>query len=368
MMRALVTTPFSVIETEYQKEWEIQVENYAVRNAEYLLMSKDEQKKQLAEFGIPTKPPSTPKILYATDLNTIAVAKQFRNHPEQGFMGSYDEARKLFDFRGGGRDNDESNLCSLYDGGGIKELRAGEDRASVSATNFGIYGAIQPRVLLDLMGEADDSQGKWARFLYTFQAKEAKVYKLRYSKLTDSFTSKLANFYREISKLPKRIYNLDESGQDALSAYLTNVTESERMTHSDSILETFLGKAGSRVAKLAINLHILQGGDNLKTSLIDAGTVYQAINLDDYYTRQIKVLYSKSRANKGELAPKLVEILRIAQSSSSTISARNVLQNSWIFKKDKEGSDQIRRYFQQLEDMGYGVCQGAGKNTVFKPN
>ena len=309
------------------------------------------------------------KILYATDLNTIAVARQFRNYPEQGFLGCYDEAKKLFDFKGGGRDNDRSDLCSLHDGGGIKELRAGEDRAIVPATNFGIYGAIQPRILLDLMGQADDSQGQWARFLYTFEAKQPKVYDLKYTENKRvGLPIKLAAWYERILLLPQRIYTITPEGQSSLSYYLTEYTEKNRMRHSDSVLETFAGKAGGRVAKLAINLHLLRNNENHKSTVIDHETVLYAIALDEYYTNQINILYSKSMAKSGELAPKLVEIIRLAQASTVPLTARNVHGNSWVFRKDKDSTDVIRNYFQQLETMGYGKCEGLGNKTTFTAN
>jgi Protein of unknown function (DUF3987) len=366
MMKALITEPFSKIEQEYQKVFEAAWTNYEQDSAEFSLMGKNEQRDTIKREGLPTRPPEAPRILFATDLNTIAVAKQFRHYPEQGFIGIYDEAKKLFNFKGGGRENDESNLLSLYDGSPIKELRAGENRANIAATLFGIYGLIQPRILLSLMGDDGDEQGKWARFLYTFQGKEAKVYSLKYGTEKTSLSEDLATFYRSILKLPKRTYTLTVDSQLALSIYLTEGTEKERMAHSDNILEKFYGKSASRIAKLIVNLHLLQGNSGLEKTVIDDMTVYRAIELDDYYCKQIKILHSKSRAQKGELAPKLVEILKLSRDKTLPITARQVQSNSWIFRKDKEGVEQIRQYFQQLESMGYGVCQGAGNRTTFE--
>lgn len=367
LMKALITQPFSEIEKRFNKEWEQEIERAAVSAAEFGLMSKDEQRDYIAENGLPKKPPATPKILFATDLNTIAVNKQFRTHPEQGFMGMYDEARKLFNFKAGGRGDDESNICSLYGGTGTKELRATEDRANIAETLFGIYGGIQPQILLDLMGNADDSQGQWARFLYTFQPKELKVYELAYTDNRDqSLKHLLTALYDLILKLPKRRYTLTPDGQQALSYYLTHVTEPERMKNSDNVMETFMGKSGGRVAKLIINLHILKGKEARESTIIPAETVYNGIHLDDYYTNQMRILYSKSRAQKGDLAPKLIEIIRIAQASKESITARHVSQQSWIFKKDKDSTDQVRHYFRQLEEMGHGVCHGVGSKVTFK--
>lgn len=369
LMKALITQPFTEIERRFMKEWEGEIERSAICAAEFGLMTRDEQRNHIAEHGLPKKPPATPKILFATDLNTIAVNKQFRTHPEQGFMGMYDEARKLFNFKAGGRGDDQSNLCSLYDGSGNKELRAGEDRGNIAQTLFGIYGGIQPQVLLDLMGEGDDSQGSWARFYYTFQPKEAKVYNLQYTDKSDkSLRYLLAALYDLIIALPKRSYTLTQDGQDALSYYLTNVTEAERMRNSDNVMETFMGKSGTRVAKLIINLHVIKGKAERATTIISAETVYHAIHLDDYYTNQMRILYSKSRAQKGDLAPKLVEIIRIAQAAKEAVTARQVAQQSWIFKKDKDSTDNIRGYFRQLEEMGHGVCTGVGSKVTFKAN
>jgi Protein of unknown function (DUF3987) len=366
MMKALIIKPLSKIEQEYQKVFEAAWTNYEQTAAEFSLMGKNEQRDTIQREGLPTRPPESPRILFATDLNTIAVAKQFRQYPEQGFMGIYDEAKKLFNFKGGGRENDESNVLSLYDDTPVKELRAGDNRANIPATLFGLYGLIQPRILLALMGDDGDEQEKWARFLYTFQAKVAKVYDLKYGTEKTSLSDDLATFYRSILKLPKRTYTLTVDSQVALSIYLTEETEKQRMAHSDNILEKFYGKSASRIAKLIINLHLLQGKNGLEKTVIDDMTVYRAIELDDYYCKQVKILYSKSRAQKGELAPKLIEILKLSRDKTLPITARQVQQNSWIFRKDKEGTEQIRQYFQQLERMGHGVCQGAGNRTTFE--
>ncbi len=358
LMKATIAYPFDEIEKEFIAEHEQTWENYELRSAEFNLMSKDEQRLSLQREGILKRPPEAPRMLYATDMNTIALAKQFRMYPEQGFLGLFDEAKKLFNFKAGGRADDESNLLSLYDGFGIKELRAGETRATVAATLFGLYGLIQPRVLLSLMGDDGDEQGRWARFLFTFQAKEPKTYDLRYGKEKSLLSKDLASLYRSILKLPQRAYKLTPGSQEMISIYLTQHTERERMANSDNILEKFYGKSASRLAKLILNLHVLQGSQEMQNEIVDDLTVLKGIELDDFYSRQIRILHSKSRAQRGELAPKLVEILRLAKQNNVPTTARDITRNSWVFRKDKDTSDQIRQYFQQLEEMGKGcVCR-----------
>ncbi len=96
---------------------------------------------------------------------------------------------------------------------------------------------------------------------------------------------------------------------------------------------------------MILNLHVLQGSQEMQNEIVDDLTVLKGIELDDFYSRQIRILHSKSRAQRGELAPKLVEILRLAKQNNVPTTARDITRNSWVFRKDKDTSDQIRHTF-----------------------
>jgi hypothetical protein len=350
---------------EHKLAWE----NYEGQKTSYGLMTKEEQKDFLANDGLPSEPSNSPKILYTTDSNATAIAQQFSRYPDRGFVGIYDEAAKLFNFAAGGRRDDDSALLSLYDGSGIKELRTQEGvRANVNQTLFTIIGLIQPKILLDLMGETDDIRGSWARFIYCEQDKEKRVYNLfDHDDRSVELHNYLSQIYAEVLQLPKKTYLISVEGKQILQDYLNQGCEEERMNTSHLGLEAFLGKAGSRLPKLAVNLHVLKGERERSTNLIDTETIIQALCLDEYYYNQIKIFYSKARAKKGELAPKLVEILRVARYKSTPITARDIVHSSWVFRRDKEGTEKIRQYFQQLQDLGYGTCEGHGNRMRFTP-
>jgi hypothetical protein len=60
---------------------------------------------------------------------------------------------------------DEEQLLELFDGGGITSLRVKAGDRVVNSSHVSIYGTIQPAVLSKLVS-GDDSNGKWARFLF----------------------------------------------------------------------------------------------------------------------------------------------------------------------------------------------------------
>lgn len=367
LLKNLVTKPYSKIESKFFENHRQAIDHYNEEKAQFALKTKEEQRKILEEEGLSTEPCTSPKILYTTDCNSTAIAQQFSRYPDRGFVGIYDEASKLFNFKAGGRGDDHSTLLSLYDGSGIKELRTTEGvRANINRTLFSIIGLIQPKILLDLMGDGDDIQGAWARFIYTEQDKEKRIYNLFDE--SDDFTeihTYLSQIYNLILALPKQTYTIEEEGKKILQDYLNNGCETERMNTSHLGLEAFLGKAGSRIPKLALNLHVLKNAQEKISTVIDSNTIYQSIFLDEYYYQQVKIFYSKARAKKGELAPKLVEILRIARNKSLPITARDIVRLSWVFRRDKESTEQVRQYFQQLTELGYGTCEGAGNRMKF---
>jgi hypothetical protein len=353
LLKMCIGYPFSKLEKPFidshrilRNEWESAIEEWKSIKGE-------------AKPPKPEEPPISPRILFATDVNGTAVNQQFSRYPDYGFLGIYDEGKKLLNFNGRGRTaDDESDLLSFYDGTGVKELRTEKGvRTNVASTNYGIYAGIQPNDLLELMGQCEDSRGKWARFLFTIQHKERRWYDFNYDdRKKEEVWELLARYYQRFLANEKKIYILQRSGQKKIQDYLNHAIEPMRMQISDSVIETFLNKAGSRIGKLLINLHLWSSDDALSTNLIDDEVVHKALCLDEFYTKQIELLYSKSRASRGELDPLLAEIMSIARRIDTPLRAKDVQNNSWIFRKAKYSPDTIRQYFKQLSEFGYGTC------------
>ena len=73
-----------------------------------------------------------------------------------GLFGSLNAYRK---------GDDEEQLLELFDGGGTTSLRVKAGDRIFNRSHVSIYGSIQPAVLSRLVS-GDDSNGKWARFLF----------------------------------------------------------------------------------------------------------------------------------------------------------------------------------------------------------
>ncbi len=78
VMKATIAYPFDEIEKEFIAEHEQTWKTTNYGQPKLNLMSKDEQRLSLQREGILKRPPEAPRMLYATDMNTIALAKQFR--------------------------------------------------------------------------------------------------------------------------------------------------------------------------------------------------------------------------------------------------------------------------------------------------
>ncbi|MGL5075730.1 MAG: DUF3987 domain-containing protein [Waterburya sp.] len=377
LIKTIIENAFRLIENDYNAQYNRKVTEY--ENALEEWKSIDSKERRELGYTKPIEPPSSPRILFATDMNGTAVNQQFSRYPDAGFLGIYDEGKKLLNFNGRGRTaDDESDLLSFYDGSGVKELRTEKGvRTNVPSTLLGVYAGIQPTDLLELMGQCEDSRGKWARFLFTIEHKERRWFEFYYEEEQEKVIEIwdiLAKYYRRFLSAEKTIYRLTEQGQKAIQDYLNYAVEPERMKVSESILETFLNKAGSRIAKLATNLHLWSTEEAHKQAVIEEETVYKALVLDEFYTKQIDLLYSKSKATRGDLEPLLAEIMTIAykmgfSTDALGISAKDVARNSWVFRKQKTSMDEIRQHFKRLEDFGYGKCNpDFGIHMRFIPN
>jgi Protein of unknown function (DUF3987) len=149
-----------------------------------------------------------------TDPSTEGMIRQAAAHPERTLLYCRDELSGIFGdmnkYRGG-KGSDRELMLEAYSGATIEGLRASGDNVSVSEMLLGVFGGIQPKSLARLMGDGEDIDGMWGRFLMVVQPTvEAPMLPEFGTKRSLSLSDELAVVYEKIADLPAKTYTLTE--------------------------------------------------------------------------------------------------------------------------------------------------------------
>lgn len=358
-LEKIVTGPLSVIQQEYKETYLNDVIDYELQLEEAKTLPKEQKAEALKALK---RIPDRERIIFTTDPTIIGLNQQFNAYPDQGILGIFDEGSKLFAFdRTGSGKSDRADLLTLYNGNGIHEVRLAGSRANVQRVLLSIIAGIQPRILLEMMGDCEDNTGQWARFLYAVQPKARKL-PSRHCPPVD-VKDFLTATYRQIMQLPETLYELDKQAGLLFDDYYYLDIENSRMRASKLGLEAVFGKSGGQVARIALNLHVLEIIQGTKDpKYIRDETVEKAIALYRVCLSQIKGLYTIAEAGRGELPPKLALIIERSK-QVGPVTARDIKQYVWCCKKDDPSK--IREWFRQLEKMGKGEVFGFNNRQTF---
>jgi hypothetical protein len=355
IMKTLITQPFWEIQSQWAKSHERDCIDYERELMTIKAMSKEDRASAYEDLS---QPLDRPRIIFSTDPTVIGFNCQFNAYPQQGILGLFDEARKLLGFdRTSSQHSDRSDLLSYFNSGATVELRVDGVRSNTGETLLGLFGSIQPDVLMDWMN-TDDFDGQWARFLLVTQPLQRKLPSRESGKV--DIKDLILRIYRELLSLPKINYYLEYQAGKLFDEYFYGEVEDCRLATTNSGLAALYGKCGSKVARLALNLHVLE---NPTSMAITIDTVEKAIMLDRFFLNQTKILYAQSQALAGELAPKLAQIVQLSRQVGQ-VNARNLWRSCRAFRNDDP--TQIREWFKQLESLGKGQCQGSGNRLTFK--
>ena len=176
----------------------------------------------------------------------------------------------------------------------------------------------------------------------------------------------LVDFYKKISQLPQLHFTLDAK---AKSGFITinNKCELYRVGAKTQALASLWGKMPGKIGRFAALLHIIdqvwQFG-TVQGLVVTKQTLDRAVELAKFYYHESYSLYSDCSQDKSDLAPQLVKILGIAEKQQKAIGASDVKR--FDRQLSKLSPDDIRAYFIQLVEFGYGEIEGSGTRLKFK--
>jgi hypothetical protein len=309
--------------------------------------------------------PTPPKPLreYFVDKVTQESLDQIKaKQPNYGILWVKDELTGLFHgfnaYRGG-RGEDKENFLSSWNGRGIKKnLKSGE-RICLPHDSLSIFGAIQDSVLQKKMGDFEDEQGEWARFLWC-------LIPLKAMRLPDDDRKYVLDFlaplYQKAADLNPQHYRFSPQAQRLYQEYHAQL-ERRRVQHPQKGMRAVLAKMEGYCARLALILHLIDqlGHDLIPNNLIPPERVQAAIALTEFYISQVVLIhnYGAASLDDGSLTYRLSAILD-KLNQFGELSARTLKMNtSWL---RNVSSAKIRSYLLELAQLGYGTLVGAGRH------
>ncbi|NEP56852.1 MAG: DUF3987 domain-containing protein [Symploca sp. SIO2G7] len=311
-------------------------------------------------------PPPPPTLYYFTNATGEAIPVQASKDPSKALLGLVDELSGLFNSANAyrqGRGSDTQDFLSYFDGTGQNVLRAGGIRTDLKHIYLSLFGTIQPAVLRKHMGDCNDPDGSWARFLFVNQPLEAAT-------LSDDdgqsvqVSDRLAWFYRKIDQLPEMEYRLSHQ---AFKRYqpVYNQLEQLRVTHPQPGMRAVYSKMEGYIGRLALNLHVLwelANGKEVPDEEIPLFIMELAIGLAQFYMGQVKLIHADS--DDEGLAPHITKMIelskRLEKNGKDGWLAARVMQQAFSSKSKKTSSQQCRDWMTEAEQMGYGQTKGTG--------
>jgi hypothetical protein len=363
-LKQLIRSPLGIINAELEQDFLKLQSEAQTEKSEYDLMKPDEKKYYLKEHGQPPVVPSRAKTLTTRISTEEGIKSQFRAYPEQGFMAVADELEGFLNYKNPGCENLRHLILSLYDGDGFEsESRADELRLGVRQTLFGLFGCTHPTTLMNIMKDLDDTRGDWGRFMFVVEPRP--ILDFPEEVLDFDLPLYLSGMYQSVRQRPVTTFSLSPEAW-SMFEFGYKPTAMKSLNDADhEALKSLWAKCDGLVMKLCLNLHVLNNNNGLYESVISEKTMINAINLAYFFIEQAKYLHSQMRARQGELSPKLVEIIRIAKSKGKAITARDIQRTSRVFGNRQGVGDEVRQYFRQLADLGYGKIEGVGNKLTF---
>ncbi len=369
IIKAMVTKPLRRLQKKARKEYKQAMQQYEIDLARYEQLKRNKDAAALEqEFpdGRPVEPRM--KLYYFTNATGEGIINQVAAHPNQGILYLKDELAGVFkstnQYRNG-RGSDEEDILSYYDGTGGTVLRANGTQADLDGLLLGILGSIQPGVLQKLLGDFEDSNGNWARFMFVWQPLAAS------SMVPDGgkfdLTELIAWLYEELdrtSALAPKQYSLTP---DAFKLFCEAYNSLERRRIDPATppaMQNVWGKSEGRIGKLALDLHRIEAAflGQPPSPTIGRNTIKAAIALTYFSAQQVQAIYAMLGC-ENSLSPLLAKVLDLAERKGDWVTARDV-QLAFTLKK-RPKAKVVRQWFKELAELDQGTTQGQGRQVKF---
>lgn len=354
--QSAIIRPLEALERQANEVYKLANEQYEDDLADYNATPVRERKGM-------EKPKAPTRRRHVTSDTTIESLIRIHSENPRGLLVYRDELAGNFkarDMYRGGKGSDAEIELQMWNGSAISKDR-GSGSIYMEESAISRTGGIQPQVLGKLMGEGEDFNGEWARWLFTMQPPLPRVIDLSDSEVMP-LGDVLSDLYRGLLNLSDKSYCLSLEAKQVYTLWANANAAEEQDTPAPGLRATY-PKLRAYAARLALVLHLVNACIQGITpdTYIDADGMHRGIALANYFLSQWKLIYA-TVVPGGGLGGVLVSILKLAERKGA-VTARDVQRG--VFSLRKAPPETIRDCFQKLAEMGYGTLGGDEKNLKF---
>ncbi|MGJ3252710.1 MAG: DUF3987 domain-containing protein, partial [Elainellaceae cyanobacterium] len=232
-------------------------------------------------------------------------------------------------------------------------------RSAISRT-----GAVQWEVLAKLMGDHQDVNGAWSRWLFCAANAPPRYLRLTQQEEDSGIAEALTFLYTQLQQVPAQDYFLSFEAQRLFETWQHQLVDAQRCEEALGLQRVY-PKIESYTARLALWLHIVNAvlrGES-PTQLISGETLEKSIELAAYYLWQHRLIQTHNAPDAG-LAALGLKIQKFAERMGEVSASR---LKSGIRALRKTAVHQIRQLMQMLATSGYGLVKGDGSEMTYVP-
>lgn len=303
---------------------------------------------------------------YLTKDITLETLQRIHGENPRGILYYRDELagniKARNQYRGGVGADEEAEL-DQWNGSAILYDRA-EKSVCLPRSGISRTGGYQWEILAKLMGDHNDFNGGFARWLFCAAKTPPRYLNLMQAEQDTGITEALTHLYIELGKIPEQDYLLSFEAKQLFETWQHQLVDAELA--EDSIgLQLACPKIEAYTARLALWLHVVNAvlrGEK-PSQVISGETMDKAIELAAYYLWQYRLIHTHNSPDSG-LAALGLKIQKFTERVGQVTASK---LKSGIRALKKTAIEQIRALMQTLAELGYGRITGVGSDMVYIP-
>ncbi|MDF5723001.1 MAG: DUF3987 domain-containing protein [Rhizonema sp. PD37] len=357
-----------IIEPLVQLEAEA-YDRYQVELAEYNKLQTARKGKK-PDDKPPDSPPTSPiRQRYLTKDSTVETLQRIHSDNPRGLLYYRDELAGLFKARNqyrGGLGADEEQELDQFNGSAIIYDRS-EKSVCLPKSAISRTGSIQWEVLSAMMGDHNDYNGNFARWLFC-AAKSPKRYLRLVGEISapdTGISEALRQLYIKLAQIPEKDYFLSTEAAMLFEAWQHSLVDAQ-VAEEFSGLRVVYPKIEAYTARLALWLHIVNTVLTGETPdiVISGDTMSKAIELAAYFLWQHKLIHAQNSPESGLMSWGL-KIQKVAERLGGATAS---MLKSGIRALRTRPTFEIRQLMEMMAAAGWGRVEGSGSNLLYVPD
>jgi len=357
----VIIDPLVELETSAFERYQIEAAEYKKLQAAHKGKKQDDSSEESLKVPIRKR--------YVTKDSTLETLQRIHGENPRGILYYRDELVGLFKTRNqyrGGLGADEEQELDQFNGSAIIYDRSDKSvclpKSAISRT-----GSIQWEVLSAIMGDHNDYNGSFARWLFC-AAKSPKRY-LRLvgenSAPDTGISQALRQLYIKLAQVPEKDYFLSTDAAMFFEVWQHSLVDAQVASESYGIRIVY-PKIEAYTARLALWLHIVNTvlTGETPTQVISGDTMEKAIELAAYFLWQHKLIHTQNSPESG-LTSWGLKIQKLAEQVGGATAS---MLKSSIRALRKKRTFEIRRLMEMMAAAGWGRVEGQGSNSVYMAN